>query len=148
MTVKHSSAASVCVAITLCDERTETDSDEPLSSLRFVGDAVFLAGCSNGNVYVADTRTPAPPRLHPPPTSPGDPALWQTEASPSGAVVRLSACGRAVVSDTRSPGGAAGRARLEVPPGGRGPEGGVSWAPALDGCIAVSGEFNQLVSLA
>ncbi|XP_040021059.2 integrator complex assembly factor WDR73 isoform X1 [Gasterosteus aculeatus] len=117
----------------------ETDSDEPLSSLRFVGDAVFLAGCSNGNVYVADTRTPAPPRLHPPPTSPGDPALWQTEASPGGAVVRLSACGRAVVSDTRSPGGAAGRARLEVPPGGRGPEGGVSWAPALDGCIAVSG---------
>ncbi|XP_037309978.2 WD repeat-containing protein 73 [Pungitius pungitius] len=117
----------------------DTDSDEPLSSLRFAGDAVFLAGCSNGNVYVADTRTPAPPGLHPPPTSPGDPALWQTEASPGGAVLRLSACGRAVVSDPRSPRGAAGRARLEVPPGGRGPQGGVSWAPALDGCISVSG---------
>ncbi|XP_034409130.1 WD repeat-containing protein 73 [Cyclopterus lumpus] len=117
----------------------ETTSDDPLSSLQFVSDAVFLAGASNGNVYVADTRTSAAPQLHPAPASPGESALWWTDASPRAAVLRLSSSGQAVVSDLRSPGGAVSRARLDVQSGRGDPEVGVSWAPALDGCIAVSG---------
>ncbi|XP_054476899.1 WD repeat-containing protein 73 [Anoplopoma fimbria] len=116
----------------------ETDSDDPLSSLHFVSDAVFLAGCSNGNVYVADTRTSAAPQLYPPPASSGESVLWWTDASTC-SVVRLSSSGLAVISDLRNPGGAVSRTQLDVQSGRCNPEVSVSWAPALDDCIAVSG---------
>ncbi|XP_068585989.1 WD repeat-containing protein 73 [Cebidichthys violaceus] len=124
----------------------ETDSDDPLSSLRFVDDVVFLAGCSNGNVYIADTRTSAAPQLHPPPASSDASVLWWTEASSSCSVVRLSSAGQAVISDLRNPAGAASRAQLDVRSGRRNPDVRASWAPALDGCIAVSG-FSGAVQI-
>ncbi|XP_029307728.1 integrator complex assembly factor WDR73 [Cottoperca gobio] len=126
----------------------ETDSADPLSSLQFVSDAVFLAGCSNGNVYLADTRTSAGPQLSPPPASPGESVLWWTDASagPSScSVVRLSSSGQAVISDLRNPGGAVSRAQLDVQSRHCNPDDvRVSWAPALDDCVAVSGFSGAL----
>ncbi|XP_068425112.1 WD repeat-containing protein 73 [Clinocottus analis] len=124
----------------------ETTSDDPLSSLQFVSDAVFLAGGSNGDVYVADTRTSAAAQLYPAPLTPaGECALWWTAASSSG-VLRLSSSGRAEVSDMRSPGVAVGRARLDIRSSRRDPKVSVSWAPALDDCISVSG-FSGAVQI-
>ncbi|XP_051261369.1 WD repeat-containing protein 73 [Dicentrarchus labrax] len=133
----------------------ETDSADPLSSLHFVSDAVFLAGCSNGKVYIADTRTSAAPQLSPPPPSSGESVLWWTDASagpscldPSSCrIVRLSSCGQTVISDLRNPGGAVSRAQLDVQTRRcNADDVRVSWAPALDDCIAVSG-FSGAVQI-
>ncbi|GAA6217168.1 WD repeat-containing protein 73 [Lates japonicus] len=130
----------------------ESDSADPLSSLHFLSDTVFLAGCSNGNIYVADTRTSAAPQLSPPPASSGESVLWWTDASagpdPSGCrVVRLSSSGQALVSDLRNPGGAVSRAQLDVQTRCCSPDNvRVSWAPVLDDCIAVSG-FSGAVQI-
>lgn len=108
-----------------------------------MSDSVFLAGCCNGNVYIADIRTSAAPQLSPPPASSDDSVLWWTDATagPSGTrIVRLSSAGETVISDLRNPGGAVSRAQLDLRR--RRCNLGdvrVSWAPALDGCIAVSG---------
>lgn len=126
----------------------ESDSADPLSSLQFVSDSVFLAGGFDGKVFIADIRTPAAPQLSPSPASPGESGLWWTDASagPAGAaapgcrMVRVSSSGQAAVSDLRSPGGAASRAQLDVQTQRCTPDHvSVAWAPALDGCIAVSG---------
>ncbi|KAF0032056.1 hypothetical protein F2P81_016611 [Scophthalmus maximus] len=125
---------------------SETDSADPLSSLQFVGDSVFLAGCRNGNIYVADTRTSSAPQLSPPPASSGESEPWWTDASagpdPSSCrVIRLSLSGEAAVSDLRNPGAIVSRARLDVQTHCRcssTDDVGLSLAPALD-CIAVSG---------
>lgn len=125
----------------------ETDSAHPLTSLQFVSDGVFLAGCCNGSVYVADTRSSAAPQLSPPPASSAPSDLWWTDASAgplSCRIVRLSSSGRAVVSDLRKLGGAVSQAQLDVQ--SRQYDVTVSWAPVLDGCIAVSG-FSRVVQI-
>ncbi|XP_013885751.1 integrator complex assembly factor WDR73 [Austrofundulus limnaeus] len=132
--------------------KLDVDSDEPLSSLQFVSDSVFLAGCFNGSVCIADTRTSAAPQLHPPPSSSGEPALWWTDASSAPQqsdckVVRLSSSGRAVVSDWRNLGGIACQAQLDVQTRpDKLKEASVSWAPALAGYISVSG-FSGAVQI-
>ncbi|XP_070768261.1 WD repeat-containing protein 73 [Enoplosus armatus] len=135
--------------------KLETDSADPLSSLHFVSDAVFLAGCCDGNVYIADTRTRAAPRLSPPPASSGEPVLWWTDASagpssldPSSCrLVRVSSSGRAAISDLRNLGGAVIQAQLDVQTRRCDPDDvRVSWAPALADCIAVSG-FSAAVQI-
>lgn len=122
---------------------SETDSADPLSSLHFVSDAIFLAGCCNGSVFVADTRTSAAPQRSPPPAPSGDSVLWWTDATggPSSCrVLRLSSSGRAVISDLRNLGGAVSQAQLDVQTRRcERDDVRVSWAPALDDCIAVSG---------
>ncbi|XP_074540016.1 integrator complex assembly factor WDR73 [Halichoeres trimaculatus] len=128
----------------------ESDSADPLSSLQFVSDSVFLASCCNGSVYVADTRSSAAPQLLPAPSSPAASDNWWTDASAgrSGCrMVRVSSSGQAVISDLRRPGEAVSQAQLgdqsrlsdvsDVT---------VSWAPALDDCVAVSG-FSGLVQI-
>ncbi|XP_020510267.2 WD repeat-containing protein 73 [Labrus bergylta] len=128
----------------------EADSADPLTSLQFVSDSVFLAGCCNGSVYVADTRTPDAPQLSPPPASSASSALWWTDASEGLStcrLVRLSSSGRAVMSDLRKLGGAVSQAQLEVQ--SRRCDLGdvtVSWAPTLDDCVAVSG-FSGVVQI-
>ncbi|CAG6014450.1 unnamed protein product [Menidia menidia] len=125
--------------------KLEADSADPLSSLQFVDDAVFVAGCLNGSAYVADTRTAGAPQLSPPPEPPGPSGLWWTDASAgqqrSGCrLVRLSSCGQAVISDTRNLGEAVSRAQLDVQTHQPRPHDvRVSWAPALADCVSVSG---------
>lgn len=135
--------STVLRCLTSCFVPTETDSADPLSSLQFVTDSVFLAGCCNGNVYIADIRTSAAPQLSPPPASSGESVLWWTDAStgPSSCrIVRLSSSGQMVISDLRNPGGAVSRAQLDVQTRCCNLDDvRVSWAPALDDCIAVSG---------
>ena len=124
---------------------TEITSSDPLSSLQFVSDDVFLAGCCNGNVYIADTRASASPQLSPAP--PGESVLWWTDAAAgasSGSFIRVSSSGLAEISDLRNPGAAVSRAQLSVQSRRCNPgDVTVSWAPALNDCIAVSGEFNR-----
>ncbi|XP_040901310.1 WD repeat-containing protein 73 isoform X2 [Toxotes jaculatrix] len=130
-------------------ELAETDSADPLTSLQFLSDGLFLAGCCNGSIYVADTRTSAAPQLLPPPASSGESVLWWTDASagpdPSSCrVVRLSSSGQAVVSDLRNLGGAVSRAQLDTQTRRCGPDDvRLSWAPALDNCIAVSDQNTR-----
>ncbi|KAK5861680.1 hypothetical protein PBY51_017137 [Eleginops maclovinus] len=128
----------------------EITSSDPLSSLQFVSDDVFLAGCCNGNIYLTDTRTSASPQLSPAPASPGESVLWWTDAAAgvsSGSVVRLSSSGRAVISDLRNLGAAVSQAQLSVQSRRCNPDDvTVSWAPALPGCIAVSG-FSGVVQI-
>ncbi|KAL3067692.1 hypothetical protein OYC64_022123 [Pagothenia borchgrevinki] len=123
----------------------EITSSDPLSSLQFVSDDVFLAGCCNGNVYIADTRASASPQLSPAP--PGESVLWWTDAAAgasSGSFIRVSSSGLAEISDLRNPGAAVSRAQLSVQSRRCNPgDVTVSWAPALNDCIAVSGEFNR-----
>ncbi|XP_041649941.1 WD repeat-containing protein 73 isoform X2 [Cheilinus undulatus] len=128
----------------------ETDSAHPLMSLQFVSDSVFLTGCCNGSVYVADTRSSAAPQLSPAPASSAPSDLWWTDASAgllSCRIVRLSSSGRAVVSDLRKLGGAVSQAQLDVQSRQYGLDDvTVSWAPVLDDCIAVSG-FSGVVQI-
>uniref|UniRef100_UPI003AABA5D9 WD repeat-containing protein 73 n=1 Tax=Centroberyx gerrardi TaxID=166262 RepID=UPI003AABA5D9 len=142
--------------------KLETDTAEPLSSLQFVSDSVFLACCCSGNIYVADSRTSAAPQPSPlppplPPAAAGrrDGVLWCADASadrsrpdPAGRrVARLSSSGEVLVSDLRNPGGAVCRAQLDVQTDRCGQDDiTVSWAPALDDCIAVSG-FSGAVQI-
>uniref|UniRef100_A0A3P8NH96 WD repeat domain 73 n=2 Tax=Astatotilapia calliptera TaxID=8154 RepID=A0A3P8NH96_ASTCA len=130
--------------------KLETDSADPLSSLQFVSDTVFLAGCCNGSVYVADTRTSAPPQLSHSPSS-AESVIWWTDAAAgphpsSRRVIRVSSSGQAVVSDLRNLGGAGCQAQLDVQTPGRCSQVKVSWAPTLDDCISVSG-FSGVVQI-
>ncbi|TMS10398.1 WD repeat-containing protein 73 [Larimichthys crocea] len=133
--------------------KLESDSADPVGSLHFVTDAVFVVGCSNGNVHVADTRTSDAPQLSPPPS--GESVTWWTDVSagpscldPSSCrIVRLSSSGLTVISDLRKPGGAVSRAQLDVQTRCCNVDDvRVSWAPSLDDCIAVSG-FSGAVQI-
>lgn len=129
-----------------CFVPTETDSADPLSSLQFVSDTVFLAGCCNGSVYVADTRTSAPPQLSHSPSSDKS-VIWWTDGAarphPSSCrVIRVSSSGQVVISDLRNLGGVGCQAQLDVQTPGRCSQVDVkvSWAPTLDDCLSVSGQ--------
>lgn len=127
---------------------TDSSSADPLSSLQFVTDSVFLASCCNGSVYVADIRTSAPPQVLPPPLSGS--AIWSTGASgelTSCRIVRLSSSGQTVVSDLRNlGGGAVSLALLDVETHRCSTDDvRVSWSPRLHGCIAVSGQFMAVL---
>lgn len=59
-------------------------------------------------------------------------------------IIRLSSAGETVISDLRNPGGAVSRAQLDLRACRRDlGDIRVSWAPALNGCIAVSGQFKD-----
>ncbi|XP_034029388.1 LOW QUALITY PROTEIN: WD repeat-containing protein 73 [Thalassophryne amazonica] len=135
--------------------RQEMDSSDPLSSLQFVSDTVFLTGCCNGSFYLTDTRTSAPPQLSPPPvasrggnhTLVGTCSLGPSSSELSCRVVRLSSSGQAVVSDLRRPGGTLCQVQLDVQTRHCNIDDvTVSWAPVMDNCIAVSG-FNGAVQI-
>ncbi|XP_037129932.1 WD repeat-containing protein 73-like isoform X2 [Syngnathus acus] len=120
-------------------------SEERVTSLHFLSDAVFLAACANGDVLTADTRTSAPPQLAPASPS-NDSDVWWADVAGSG-LVRVSSSGRAAVSDPRDPGAVVRRAQLAVGTlRGGSDDVNVSWAPALDDIVAVSG-FGSLVQI-
>ncbi|KAM3873522.1 integrator complex assembly factor WDR73 [Diretmus argenteus] len=143
----------------------DSDSPDRLSSLQFVSSSVFLACCCNGNIYVVDTRSSSIPRPMPPPPSAAaaarmDDVSWCMDASPGRSspdwsspgqsccrVVRLSSSGRALVSDLRDLGNAMCQAWLDTRTDCHCQDDvKVSWAPALGGCIAVSG-FDGAVQI-
>uniref|UniRef100_A0A3P9H227 WD repeat domain 73 n=1 Tax=Oryzias latipes TaxID=8090 RepID=A0A3P9H227_ORYLA len=128
--------------------KLETDTSDPLNSLQFTSDAVFLAGCSNGRIYMADTRVSAAPQMSPPPASSGQSAVWWTDATAdpqqaSCRVVRLSSSGHAVVSDLRKLGEAVCQAQLDIHCSSDNVT--VSWAPRTN-YISVSG-FSGVVEI-
>ncbi|XP_075873174.1 integrator complex assembly factor WDR73 [Nelusetta ayraudi] len=121
---------------------------EPLASLQFISGSVFLTGRRDGTALLADVRTPGAANLSlPPPLNPtaGSSAPWWTAAAeerPAGTrLLRVASSGLMETSDLRKGGGAVGRARLHLParPCPLGDDVTASWAPALDGYIAVSG---------
>ncbi|KAF7647608.1 hypothetical protein LDENG_00169650 [Lucifuga dentata] len=135
----------------------ETETSDALSSLQFVSDSVFLTGCFNGTVYLVDTRTSAAPHVSPAPISSvsREPVLWWTDAAVGQScldatgcrIVRLDSRGRAAVSDVRSRGVTVCQAQLDIRNDRHDLDAvRVSWAPALDGCIAVSG-FSGVVQI-
>ncbi|XP_030013330.1 integrator complex assembly factor WDR73 [Sphaeramia orbicularis] len=129
--------------------KLEVDSSDALSSLQFVTDSIVVAGCCKGSILVADIRSPAAPQVCCPPASSAESVLWWTDASASSSrLIRLSSCGQAVVSELRMlGGGAVCQAQLDIQMRGSDSEDVVvSWAPALDDCIAVSG-FSGAVQI-
>lgn len=127
---------------------TDAASADPLSSLQFLSDSVFLAGCSNGSVYVADVRASGCPQVSPAATHLQESAPWWTAASAAPApcrILRVSSAGRALLSDLRNLGEAVSVAQLDTGAVTASVDDvRVSWAPALDGCIAISGSFGAV----
>ncbi|XP_053743497.1 WD repeat-containing protein 73 [Synchiropus splendidus] len=114
---------------------------ELLASLHFVSQDVVLAACFNGSVYVMDTRASGPAQVHS--QTAGD--QWWTAVSAgsdlsSCELIQLSGSGLAVIWDLRSPPASKRHAQLDVQSISSDSEHvHVSWAPALDNTISVSG---------
>ncbi|XP_067113634.1 WD repeat-containing protein 73 [Osmerus mordax] len=131
----------------------EKDIPDVLSSLQFVTGSVFLACTCGGDLFVGDTRTSTVPT--PTPAEGRESELWCMAAS-SGLsspeqgrhrVARLSSSGLVVLSDLRDLRSCVGRAQLDIQRNIPSHDFmNVSWAPALDNCLSVSG-LNGLVEI-
>uniref|UniRef100_A0A8C6T401 WD repeat-containing protein 73 n=1 Tax=Neogobius melanostomus TaxID=47308 RepID=A0A8C6T401_9GOBI len=113
---------------------------EPLSCLQFLGDGAFACGSVNGSVLVADSRSSAAPVRHAAPAAArsSEHTEWSVAFHRS-AVVRSSVSGQTVVSDLRRMDTCAAQALVEVDAGKHRGSLNVSWAPALEHYIALSG---------
>lgn len=128
------------------------DAPDVLSSLGWASSSVFLACACSGGLYVGDTRSPSAPQ--PAPAGGREAAHWCMAVSrgvssePSGCrVARLSSSGQVVLSDMRELSRPVGQGQRRVQ--GDSPSHNfmsVSWAPALDRCLSVSG-LNGLVEI-
>ncbi|XP_010868781.2 WD repeat-containing protein 73 [Esox lucius] len=130
-----------------------TDIPDVLSSLRFVSGSVFLACSVNGDVYVGDTRSPSYLQKSPAGGREGNHWCMGVRADsslpePSScSVARLSSSCQAVVSDLRNLKSPVCQAQLNVQRKTTSDEFLiVTWAPALDNCLAVSG-FDGMVQI-
>uniref|UniRef100_A0A8C6T5Y9 WD repeat-containing protein 73 n=1 Tax=Neogobius melanostomus TaxID=47308 RepID=A0A8C6T5Y9_9GOBI len=112
----------------------------PLSCLQFLGDGAFACGSVNGSVLVADSRSSAAPVRHAAPAAArsSEHTEWSVAFHRS-AVVRSSVSGQTVVSDLRRMDTCAAQALVEVDAGKHRGSLNVSWAPALEHYIALSG---------
>ncbi|KAK7877749.1 hypothetical protein WMY93_030563 [Mugilogobius chulae] len=125
-----------------------SSSVEPLSSLQLLSSSLFVCGSVNGTVLEADCRCPssAPVRVLARPR-PSDPGPWSLHVHPSSSlVVRSSVSGRTLVSDLRGTDRRAAGALVTSGAQKNGAELKVSWAPALQHHIALSG-VNGLVQI-
>ncbi|CAB1333016.1 unnamed protein product, partial [Coregonus sp. 'balchen'] len=131
----------------------ETDTPEALSSLQFVSGSVFLACACNGDLYVGDTRKHSAPQQTPAGGREG--GHWcmgvKTDLSSSDpsscSVARLSSSCQVVVSDLRNLRAPMSKAQLDVQRKTTSDNFmNVTWAPALDNCLAVSG-FDGMVQI-
>lgn len=129
------------------------DIPDLLSSLQFVSGSVFVACACNGDLYVGDTRKPS--ALQNNPAGGREGAHWcmgvKTDLSsldPSScSVARLSTSCQVVVSDLRDLRAPLCQAQLHVQRKTTGDDFmKVTWAPALDNCLAVSG-FDGMVQI-
>lgn len=130
------------------------DIPDVLSSLQFVSANVFLACTCGGDLYMGDTRTSTLPQ--PTPAGGRDAEHWCMAAStglsssPEQAgrtVARLSSSGQVMLSDMRDLRSPVGQAQLDIQRNIPTHDFiNVSWAPALNNCLSVSG-FNGLVEI-
>lgn len=130
---------------------------EPLASLQFISDTIFLASRCNGAYLLADVRTSGTTQLSVPPPqqglTPTSSALWWTavaaEQLAKDRLLRVSSSGLMETSDLRKVGGAIGRAQLIVHTRSLPLTDNVtaSWAPTLDHCVAVSGKNLVLIAV-
>ncbi|XP_041750137.1 WD repeat-containing protein 73 [Coregonus clupeaformis] len=130
-----------------------TDIPDLLSSLQFVSASVFLACACNGDLYVGDTRKPS--ALQNTPAEGREGVHWcmgvKTDLSSSDpsscSVARLSSSCQVVVSDLRDLRAPVCQAQLDVQRKTTNDDFmNVTWAPALDNCLAVSG-FDGMVQI-
>lgn len=119
---------------------------EPLSSLQALDAGTFAFCCASGRLGLADTRQPwAPSEYRPPGSGLGAPgARWCAEVQGGGRAGPRIAClgsdGQLCLRDARDLRRPVSEARCAVPAPSPQPELlRVSWAPGLDGCLAVSG---------
>ncbi|KAI9999770.1 hypothetical protein NQD34_011613 [Periophthalmus magnuspinnatus] len=118
---------------------------EPLSCLQFLSEGVFVCGSVNGSVLEVDSRSPAPPTCHPAPL-PSDSTAWSMDVCGGGLVVRSRASGHTVVSDLRKMDSRLAQAQVTASNGKNRGSLNVTWAPALQHHIALSG-VNGLVQI-
>ncbi|XP_030638184.1 integrator complex assembly factor WDR73 [Chanos chanos] len=130
-----------------------TDSSEAVSGLQFLSPNVFLICASNGVLYVSDTRDPSTNRytLREEKSSSEWCFALKMDQSPSDptscSVARLSSSGQVVISDFRDLAGIISCAKLNVKHNAHSNDSmTVTWAPAFDGAIAVSG-FDGTVQI-
>ncbi|XP_035636850.1 WD repeat-containing protein 73 [Oncorhynchus keta] len=129
------------------------DIPDLLSSLQFVSGSVFLACACNGDLYVGDTRNPS--GLQNNPAGGREGVHWcmgvKTDLSSSDpsscSVARLSSACQVVVSDLRDLRAPLCQVQLHVQRKTTSDDFmKVTWAPALDNCLAVSG-FDGMVQI-
>ncbi|XP_048838948.1 WD repeat-containing protein 73 [Brienomyrus brachyistius] len=129
------------------------DLPDIVSSLRFVDADVFLVCTGSGDLWVGDIRDASAFRRNP--VGEPDGSYWcmdlRKDTLPSDpaacTVARLSSASRAIVSDLRNLKSPICRAQLNIPHGDAGCDFlSVTWAPALDNCLAVSG-FGGMVHI-
>ncbi|XP_021474355.2 WD repeat-containing protein 73 [Oncorhynchus mykiss] len=129
------------------------DIPDLLSSLQFVSGSVFLACACNGDLYVGDTRKPSALQNNPAGGREGvhwcmgvKTDLFSSDPS-SCSVARLSSACQVVVSDLRDLRAPLCQAQLHVQRKTTSDDFmKVTWAPALDNCLAVSG-FDGMVQI-
>ncbi|XP_066501750.1 WD repeat-containing protein 73 isoform X2 [Hoplias malabaricus] len=126
----------------------ESDSLDTVSGLQFVNSSSFVICANNGSLFVGDTRDPKMEHYTLPECMSG--SHWtfglRTDLPHSDltscSVSRLSSCGLVLVSDLRKMSSPVKQVRLNLQDSV--PTSDfltVTWAPALDSCLAVSG-FN------
>ncbi|CDQ93987.1 unnamed protein product [Oncorhynchus mykiss] len=125
------------------DKADETDSPDALSSLQFVSDTVFLACACNGDLYVGDTRKPSALQQTPEREPNG---VWTCshQTHPPHGSPPPAKCLCLILGNLRAP---LSKAQLDVQRKTTDNDFlKVTWAPALDNCLAVSG-FDGMVQI-
>lgn len=133
---------------------TETDSLDVVSGLQFVNASTFAICATNGTLYVGDSRDPKISHYALSESTTG--SQWafglrkaEPQCDPSSCTVaRLSSFGQLIVSDLRNPSTPVAQAWLNLQQNDPSNEFlTVTWAPALDNHLAVSGTSYSLYLL-
>lgn len=125
---------------------TETDSLDVVSGLQFVNANTFAICATNGTLYIGDSRDPMINHYALQESATG--SHWafglktdEPQLDPAScAVARLSSSGQVMVSDLRNPSTLIGQVQLNLQRNDPSDEFlTVTWAPALENHLAVSG---------
>ncbi|NXN37710.1 WDR73 protein, partial [Rhinoptilus africanus] len=143
----HANAPQVVLDLPLCFFPAASDSEE-LSGLAFLDCNTLLLCSAKGQLCLADVRQPrGPSEAASVPSAPcGERWCMGVGRGPQGSdsssrpVARLSSGGRLTLTDVRKTNQSLASAKCRVPSPSSGAEFlCVSWAPALENCLAVSG---------
>lgn len=124
----------------------ETDSLDVVSGLQFVNANTFAICATNGTLYMGDSRDPKIHHYALSESMTGSHWIFglrtvEPQCDPASCTVaRLSSSGQVIVSDLRNPSTPIGQAQLNLQQNDASGEFlTVTWAPALDNHLAVSG---------